>query len=50
MLTYLAIGVIAVIVLKRLLGGGKVASSIVKQKLESGDVPTRPDRGADDQF
>ena len=38
MLTYLAIGVIAVIVLKRLLGGGKVASSIVKQKLESGAI------------
>ena len=37
-LTYLAIGVIAVIVLKRLLGGGKVASSIVKQKLESGAI------------
>ena len=35
-MTYLAIGIIAVIVLKRLLGGGKVASSIVKQKLESG--------------
>jgi phage shock protein E len=38
MLTYLAIGVIAVIVLKRFLGGGKVASSIVKQKLESGAI------------
>jgi phage shock protein E len=37
-LTYLAIGIIAVIVLKRLLGGGKVASSIVKQKLESGAI------------
>jgi phage shock protein E len=44
-LTYLAIGILAVIILKRLLGGGKVASSIVKQKLESGaiivDVRTR---------
>jgi len=37
-LTYLAIGIIAVIILKRLLGGGKVASSIVKQKLESGAI------------
>ena len=37
-LTYIAIGIIAVIVLKRLLGGGKVATSIVKQKLESGAI------------
>ena len=37
-LSYIAIGIIAVIVLKRLLGGGKVASSIVKQKLESGAI------------
>jgi len=37
-LTYLAIGIIAVIIVKRLLGGGKVASSIVKQKLESGAI------------
>jgi phage shock protein E len=37
-IAYIAIAVIAVIILKRLLGGGKVASSIVKQKLESGAV------------
>jgi len=37
-LTYIAIATIAVIVLKRILGGGKVASSIVKQKLESGAI------------
>jgi phage shock protein E len=37
-LTYIAIGIIAVIVLKQLLGGGKVASNIVKQKLESGAI------------
>jgi phage shock protein E len=37
-LSYIAIGIIAVIVLKRLLGGGKVASNIVKQKLESGAI------------
>ena len=37
-LTYIAIATIAVIILKRLLGGGKVASSIVKQKLESGAI------------
>ncbi len=37
-LTYIAIAVITVIILKRLLGGGKVASSIVKQKLDSGAV------------
>lgn len=35
-LIYVAIGIAAVIILKRLLGGGKVALSIVKQKLESG--------------
>jgi phage shock protein E len=37
-LTYIAIATIAVIILKRILGGGKVASSIVKQKLESGAI------------
>jgi phage shock protein E len=37
-LTYIAIATIAVIILKRALGGGKVASSIVKQKLESGAI------------
>ncbi len=37
-LTYIAIAVITVIILKRFLGGGKVASSIVKQKLDSGAV------------
>ena len=37
-LTYIAIATIAVIILKRVLGGGKVASSIVKQKLESGAI------------
>jgi len=36
--TYLVFAVIAIIILKRLLGGGKVATSIVKQKLESGAV------------
>ena len=35
-LTYIAIGIIALIILKRLFRGGKMASSIVKQKLESG--------------
>jgi phage shock protein E len=35
-LTYIAIATIVVIILKRILGGGKVASSIVKQKLDSG--------------
>jgi phage shock protein E len=52
-LIYLAIGIIAVIILKRLLGGGKVASSIVKQKLESGamivDVRT-PDEFRDGAY
>lgn len=52
-LTYLAIGIIAVIILKRLLGGGKVATSIVKQKLESGamivDVRT-PDEFRDGAY
>jgi phage shock protein E len=37
-LTYLAIGIFVFIIIKRLLGGGKVASSIVKQKLESGAI------------
>jgi len=37
-LIYVAIAVFAVIILKRLLGGGKVATSIVKQKLESGAI------------
>ena len=37
-LTYIAIATIAVIILKRILGGGKMASSIVKQKLESGAI------------
>lgn len=35
-LTYLAIGIIAFIVLRRLLGGGKTAPGIVRQKLEAG--------------
>lgn len=35
-LIYLAIGLFALIVIKRLVVGGKVASSIVKQKLQSG--------------
>ncbi len=52
-LIYFAIGIIAVIILKRLLGGGKVASSIVKQKLESGamivDVRT-PDEFRDGAY
>ena len=37
-LTYIAIATVAVIILKRILGGGKVASSIVKQKLDSGAI------------
>jgi phage shock protein E len=37
-LTYIAIATIAVIIHNRALGGGKVASSIVKQKLESGAI------------
>ncbi len=37
-LTYVALGILAVIVLRRLLGGSKVATNIVKQKLESGAV------------
>ena len=37
-LTYLAIGIFAFIIIRRLLGGGKVASSIVKEKLESGAI------------
>ncbi len=37
-LTYIAIATVAVIILKRILGGGKVASSIVKEKLESGAI------------
>jgi phage shock protein E len=52
-LIYLAIGVLAVIVIRRLLGGTKVASSIVKQKLESGativDVRT-PDEFRDGAY
>jgi len=37
-LTYIAIGIFVFIIIKRLRGGGKVASSIVKQKLESGAI------------
>jgi phage shock protein E len=37
-LTYIAIGIFVFIIIKRLLGGGKVASSIVKQKLEAGAI------------
>jgi phage shock protein E len=37
-LTYLAIATVVILILKRILGGGKVASSIVKQKLESGAI------------
>ena len=37
-LIYLAIGIFVFIILRRLLGGGKVASSIVKQKLDSGAI------------
>ena len=52
-LTYIAIATIAVIILKRILGGGKVASSIVKQKLDSGatvvDVRT-PDEFRDGAY
>ena len=52
-LTYLAIGIFVFIIIKRLLGGGKVASSIVKQKLESGafivDVRT-PDEFRDGAY
>ena len=52
-LTYIAIATIAVIILKRALGGGKVASSIVKQKLDSGatvvDVRT-PDEFRDGAY
>lgn len=52
-LTYLAFAVLAVIILKRLLGGSKVASGIVKQKLEAGasviDVRT-PDEFRDGAY
>ena len=52
-LIYLAIGVLAVIVIRRILGGSKVASSTVKQKLESGativDVRT-PDEFRDGAY
>jgi phage shock protein E len=36
LLTYIALGILAFIVVKRLLGGGKVASSIVREKLQAG--------------
>jgi phage shock protein E len=52
-LIYLAIGLLAFIVVKRLIVGGKVASSIVKQKLQSGativDVRT-PDEFRDGAY
>ena len=52
-LIYVAFAVVAVIILKRLLGGSKVASSIVKQKLEAGasviDVRT-PDEFRDGAY
>lgn len=52
-LLLIMIGFFAFIVFKRFLGGGKVASSIVKQKLESGatviDVRT-PDEFRDGAF
>ena len=52
-LIYLSLAVLAFIILKRLLGGSKVATSIVKQKLESGamivDVRT-PDEFRDGAY
>jgi phage shock protein E len=53
LLVYLAMGLVAFIVVKRLIVGGKVASSIVKQKLQSGativDVRT-PDEFRDGAY
>lgn len=52
-LIYLALGIVTVLALKRTLGGGKTATSIVKQKLESGafivDVRT-PDEFRDGAY
>ena len=52
-LSYLAFAILAVIILKRLLGGSKVATSIVKQKIEGGamivDVRT-PDEFRDGAY
>ena len=52
-LIYFGLAILAVIVLKRLFGGSKVAASIVKQKLEAGaiivDVRT-PDEFRDGAF
>ena len=52
-MTYIAFGIVVLLILKQLLGGGKMATSIVKQKLEAGafivDVRT-PDEFRDGAY